>query len=75
VLSGLGLVGDEIETLVRRARSAGALGAKMSGAGGDGGALYALAPDLRTARSIERIWRSEGTHSFVETLRAPARAR
>jgi mevalonate kinase len=68
VLGGLGLVGDEIEKLVRAARNAGALGAKMSGAGGDGGALYALAPDLGNARAIERIWKRSGAHAFIETL-------
>jgi mevalonate kinase len=54
VLSGLGLVSLEVDTAVRLARRSGALGAKMSGAGGAGGALIALAPDRSGAERIER---------------------
>ena len=67
VLSGLGLVGDEVEALVRQGRAGGALGAKMSGAGGDGGAFFALAPDIRTADEIVRRWHGDGAEAWVET--------
>lgn len=67
VLSGLGLVGDAVEGAVRAARRAGALGAKMSGAGGMGGAFYALAPDMISANVIREALRSYDTLSWVET--------
>src|SRR6185436_10350488 len=54
VLSGVGLVAQEIDEVVRVARSAGAIGAKMSGAGGRGGAFVALARDRRSASLIGR---------------------
>lgn len=67
VLSGLGLVGDAIEHHVRNARRAGALGAKMSGAGGSGGAFFALAPDFQAAQRVKEAIEAAGAMSWVET--------
>ncbi len=50
-LSALGLVAPETDAILHALRRAGALGAKMSGAGG-GGAFIALA---RSTRDIERL--------------------
>jgi mevalonate kinase len=67
VLSGLGLVGNTVETLVRVARHEGAYGAKMSGSGGDGGALVALVPDIQTGNAIATQWRNAGAETWIET--------
>jgi len=67
ILSGLGLVGDEVERLVRLARAKGALGAKMSGAGGRGGAFFALVPDIVHGNEIRELWSAEGVESWIET--------
>jgi mevalonate kinase len=63
ILSGLGLVGPKVERTITRLRAMGALGAKMSGAGGKGGAYLALFPNLSAARrAATRIG------GFVEVL-------
>jgi len=60
LLSGLLLSTEEIETMCRLARDAGALGAKLTGSGG-GGCVVALAED---AEPILAAWQKEGFHSF-----------
>lgn len=50
-LRGLGLSTPDLEVVLGAAREAGALGAKLSGAGG-GGAFYAVAPDGAAAALI-----------------------
>jgi len=50
-LSAVGLGTPELDLLLEAARRAGALGAKLSGAGG-GGAFYAVAPDAEAAAVI-----------------------
>lgn len=67
VLSGFGLVSEEVEALVRITRRAGALGAKMSGAGGRGGAFFGLAPDFQAAQQIREELEKNGALSWVET--------
>jgi len=67
VLSGLGLVGDIVESMVRAARHEGAYGAKMSGSGGDGGAFFALVPDIQTGNAIEVKWQEAGAETWIET--------
>jgi mevalonate kinase len=57
VLAGLRLSTPELDRLVHGARAAGAIGAKLTGAGG-GGAVIALAPSHRND-VIER-WRADG---------------
>ena len=65
VLSGLGVSTPELDALVRAARAAGALGAKLTGAGG-GGAVIALAPG-RTEEVLRR-WRSLGCYGFLTVV-------
>jgi mevalonate kinase len=60
LLSGLLLSTEEIETMCRLAREAGALGAKLTGSGG-GGCVVALAED---AGPILAAWQKEGFRSF-----------
>jgi mevalonate kinase len=62
LLSGLGVSSPELDALVRAARGAGALGAKLTGAGG-GGAVIALAPDC--AEEVLKSWRSMGCYGFL----------
>ncbi len=62
LLSGLGVSTPELDALVRAARAAGALGAKLTGAGG-GGAVIALAPDR--AEDVLKRWRSLGCYGFL----------
>jgi mevalonate kinase len=62
LLSGLGVSTPELDALVRAARAAGALGAKLTGAGG-GGAVIALAPNR--APEVLKRWRSLGCYGFL----------
>jgi mevalonate kinase len=62
LLSGLGVSSAELDALVRAARGAGALGAKLTGAGG-GGAVIALAPDR--AEEVLKSWRAMGCYGFL----------
>jgi mevalonate kinase len=62
VLSGLGVSTPELDALVRAARAAGALGAKLTGAGG-GGAVIALAPGR--GEEVLKRWRSMGCYGFL----------
>lgn len=48
LLAALGVSSKKLEKLISAARSAGALGAKLSGAGG-GGSMIALAPEKSKA--------------------------
>lgn len=50
-LRSLGLSTPDLEVVLDASRSAGATGAKLSGAGG-GGAFYAVAPDAPTADAV-----------------------
>jgi mevalonate kinase len=62
LLSGLGVSTPKLDALVREARAVGALGAKLTGAGG-GGAAIALAPDR--AEDVLKRWRSMGCYGFL----------
>jgi mevalonate kinase len=57
LLAGLRLSTPELERLVHGARAAGAIGAKLTGAGG-GGAVIALAPSHRN--DVLTRWRADG---------------
>lgn len=59
-LAGLLLVSDKVEAMVGAARAAGALGAKMTGAGG-GGCMIALAESDTQAEAIKDALRPFGT--------------
>jgi len=65
ILSSLLLCTPKVEELCRLARAEGALGAKVTGAGG-GGCIVALAEDDQHAH---RIRDALGSHSFVEEVR------
>jgi len=62
LLSGLGVSTPQLDDLVRAARGAGALGAKLTGAGG-GGAVIALAPDR--GDEVLKHWRGMGCYGFL----------
>ena len=65
LLAGVGVSCPELDDMVSTARSAGALGAKLTGAGG-GGAVIAL-PGPH-ADEILRRWRAKGYYGFVTTI-------
>ncbi len=66
LLSGLFLSTEEIERACTLARDAGALGAKLTGAGG-GGAVIALVED---PEPVLHAWREQGFESFATTVSA-----
>jgi mevalonate kinase len=59
LLSGLGVSDESLECLINAARKAGALGAKLTGAGG-GGCMIALAESERLEQVSEAIMRAGG---------------
>jgi mevalonate kinase len=68
ILSGFGLVSESVQEVVREAKKSGALAAKMSGAGGSGGAFVALAADQRTAKRVLAKVKSLGAIAWIERL-------
>lgn len=62
MLAGLGLSSAGIEAAVHRLRVLGALGAKLTGAGGDGGAVIGLFE--KPEQAVTKLKR-EGVHSFT----------
>jgi mevalonate kinase len=70
ILSGLFVSTAEIEALCGLARSAGAYGAKLTGAGG-GGCVVALAPEEKTAE-ILGAWHDAGFAGFVTRVHTNA---
>jgi mevalonate kinase len=69
-LAALGVSSRGLDLLVDAADRAGALGAKLTGAGG-GGAVIALAQPGREAQLVA-AWRALGREAFVVTAGAPA---
>ena len=65
LLGALRVSSPEIEALVHGARAAGAIGAKLTGAGG-GGAVIALAPAHEP--DVIARWRRDGFDGFVTTI-------
>lgn len=59
LLYGLGVSDESLEWLINAARKAGALGAKLTGAGG-GGCMIALAENERLQKVLEAIQRAGG---------------
>ena len=64
LLSGLFVSSQEIERMCDLARKAGAMGAKLTGAGG-GGSVIALVPNGAVAEKVIEAWRGEGFHGFA----------
>lgn len=69
LLSGLFVSTPEIEQMCATARGAGALGAKLTGAGG-GGCVVALVESPARGAEVLAAWKSEGFDGFLATVRA-----
>ncbi|MFL5303863.1 MAG: mevalonate kinase [Polyangia bacterium] len=67
LLSALRLSSPELDALVHAARGAGAVGAKLTGAGG-GGAVVALAPGHE--RDVLARWKAAGFEGFLAEIAA-----
>jgi mevalonate kinase len=67
LLAGVGVSTPELDSMVHAARAAGALGAKLTGAGG-GGAVIAIGPGRH--EEILRAWRGLGRYGFVTAIRS-----
>ena len=67
ILADLGVSTDTLDALCRAARTAGAHGAKLTGAGG-GGAVIAVAPNASAENAVLAAWRSAGVTGFVANV-------
>ena len=74
LLSGLFVSTSAIELMCGLAREAGALGAKLTGAGG-GGCVVALAPSAGACDAILGGWRSAGFEGFATFVAPETRVR
>lgn len=68
LLSALGLTSTPIDEMVYRLRDLGAVGAKLTGAGGDGGAVIGLFPEPEPA--VVKL-RKAGVECFASQLAGP----
>lgn len=68
LLASLRLSTPEIDSMCKSARAAGALGAKLTGAGG-GGCVIALAETREVSRAVLDAWKSAGKTGFGAELR------
>jgi mevalonate kinase len=71
LLSGLFVSSQEIERLCDLARGAGALGAKLTGAGG-GGSVVALVAGESVAQRVLAAWTTEGFGGFAAKVAGPS---
>jgi mevalonate kinase len=74
LLGGLFVSTPEIERLCGAAREAGALGAKLTGAGG-GGSVVALVESRAVADRVIDAWKKEGFGGFATSVATDARPR
>jgi len=74
LLGKLGVSTDPIERMCSLARGAGALGSKLTGAGG-GGSVVALVSSARVAEQVLAVWRAEGYGGFATAAAGEARPR
>lgn len=72
LLGGLFVSTPEIERLCTLARDAGALGAKLTGAGG-GGSVVALVPTQTVAEAVLKAWDAAGFQGFSTQVAPEAR--
>jgi mevalonate kinase len=72
LLAGLQLSTPEIESMCDAARAAGALGAKLTGAGG-GGCVIALTEAREVAEAVVDAWKRVGKAGFVTCPRPRSR--
>jgi mevalonate kinase len=70
VLAKLALSTPDIDAMCAVARDAGALGCKLTGAGG-GGCVVALAENRTSAERVLEAWRANHKNGFVAELGAP----
>jgi mevalonate kinase len=68
LLNAVGLSSEGLEAMVNRLRREGALGAKLTGAGGDGGAVLGL---FREPEPLVAKLSREGVRCFVSQLAGP----
>lgn len=71
LLAGLLVSNEAIEAMCAAARGAGALGAKLTGAGG-GGSVIALVADEAAAARVVAAWRDAGFEGFRTRVRGAA---
>jgi mevalonate kinase len=74
LLAGIFVSSPEIEHMCAVARSAGALGAKLTGAGG-GGSVVALAPSQAVGEAVLAAWREAGFQGFAAGVAREIRPR
>jgi mevalonate kinase len=74
LLGGLFVSTPEVERMCALARGAGALGAKLTGAGG-GGCVLALVPTQTVADAVLASWKAEGLEGFATSVAQEMRAR
>jgi mevalonate kinase len=74
LLGRLGVSNNSIERMCSLARCAGALGGKLTGAGG-GGSVVALVASARVAEQVLAVWRGEGYGGFATAVAAEVRPR
>jgi mevalonate kinase len=74
LLSGLFVSTPEIEQMCATARTCGALGAKLTGAGG-GGCVIALVSSPSAAEPVLGAWKKDGFDGFFTTAGAAAAVR
>jgi mevalonate kinase len=67
LLAGLSVSTPAIEQMCELARRAGALGAKLTGAGG-GGSVVALVASSSVAEAVLEAWKGEGLDGFAATV-------
>jgi len=67
LLSGLFLSTPEIEQMCATARTSGAVGAKLTGAGG-GGCIVALVEDAARGEQVLAAWKRDGFEGFATTV-------
>jgi mevalonate kinase len=77
LLAGLFVSSPDIERMCALARDSGALGAKLTGAGG-GGSVVALVPSAAVGEAVIAAWAADGFRGFTTCVapevRAPAHA-